>query len=373
MSLRLAAVLLLVAAASAYAQQPPPARAADDAYRQRMIEREQEMKRQSMRAALGNSRIEFRPETPTEGHSVTARVIVVGGGGQPDQCPDPEAAVVRREDARIVVAVPSTPCADPRSKSVWTADIPLGRLAPGPQTVALEVANTLGLATLRSTELQVRRIASEQEALAVASDEGAAELASRLAARRYPQDTLDAVLSHACSWPRARGDEADVVDRLLAAGARPAAALHTAASGSPGCLKALLAAGADPNLDIAGLPGIPLGDGPTAPRFKPAPAGTPLYFAVHSRRADSAALLLDAGADPNRPFGAGHSAYAESHVIGDDEKALALRGMLEAKGGRLTFAQRVALAGRTAAGVVKGGAFLAICQLAAWTSGSCMH
>lgn len=368
----LGASIVLIGLLAAEAASAQLVRRADPDDLQRQAVRDREQNEQAMRRALAGSRLEIVPARPVQGHTVRARITVLYGAAPAGHCPEPASVALRREGARTIVSMPSSPCANPLERSHWAAELPLGRLPAGEHAIELEVSNELGLAPVKSATVTVRRPVSPEEALAVATDEGAAEVAAVLAGNRFTPDGLDAVLSHACQ--RDRGPEGPVIVRaLLAGGARPAAALHTAAIGSPGCLRELLDAGADPDLDIARADGIRLGSAPEAPRFKPAPAGTPLYFAVRGRHAGNVRTLLEAGADPNKQFGTGHSAYAETYAFGDDAAALEIRHLLQARGGALTLAQRVAMAGRQVGGVARAGVFLAICQLAAWSSGSCMH
>ena len=121
-----------------------------------------------------------------------------------------------------------------------------------------------------------------------------------------------------------RNDRTEVVARLLARGAKPGDApggeppLTVAAeSGSLGALKALLAAGADPDqaADPAKGPGgTPLQracaaesweaarlllEGGASPRLAAPPLAPPLFLAAESGHAPTVALLLAKGADPN--------------------------------------------------------------------------
>ena len=326
-----------------------------------------------MRHALAGPRLEIVPARPVEGHTVRARMTVLYGAVPVGHCPQPQQLSLRREGPRTIVSMPSAPCANPLARSHWIAELSLGRLPVGEHAVELEVGNSLGIAPVKTATVFVRPPVSGEEALAVATDEGAAEVEALLAEGRYTPEAIDAVLGHACQRREAGRDDAAIVRALLAAGGSPASVLHVAALGSPSCLNALLEAGADPDLDIAGLPGIRLGSAAGAPRFKPAPAGTPLYFAVRGRQLANVRALLEAGADPNKAFGQGDSAFAEAHALGDDAAAREIRQLMQARGGALTVAQRLSLAGRQVTGSVRAGAFLAICQLSAWTSGSCMH
>ncbi|MEJ6023911.1 hypothetical protein [Ramlibacter sp. PS4R-6] len=363
--------LSLFAAMSAAAQE---VRAVDGDYYRRMAEREKASKLQSVRYAVSLSRIEALPMQPTEGHTVRLKGGVITGAVPEGHCADGPSTSLTREGARIKVSVPAVPCANPLAASANGFELIVGRLPPGDYTVELEVPNDAGVAPAKSLPLKVRAIASDMDRLIVAVEESPADVAKALATQKYDVDSLEAALNHACQWEdNARTDKAGIARVLATAGAKPASALHGAAHGSTQCLRALLALGADPNQDIASLPGVRLGTGKDALRFKPAPWGTPLYFAVHSRKAENIRILLDAGADPNKGFGGGHSAYAESHLIGNDAGALAIQRSLQERGGSLTLVQRAKMAGGTVGGAAVGAVFLAICQVAAWTNSSCMH
>jgi len=91
--------------------------------------------------------------------------------------------------------------------------------------------------------------------------------------------------------------------------------LHPAASGSPKCVRMLLAAGA--KVDAADRIGR-----------------TPLAWAASNNNVETAKLLLDAGADPNREDNEGGSPYAAAYDNKPQVKAL-----LEAHGGRLSVKQ----------------------------------
>ncbi len=91
--------------------------------------------------------------------------------------------------------------------------------------------------------------------------------------------------------------------------------LHRAASGSPKCVRLLLAAGA--KVEAPDLTGR-----------------TPLEWAASNNKVETAKLLLDAGADPNRENKDGGSAYAAAYDGRPEVKAL-----LEARGGRLSVGQ----------------------------------
>ena len=91
--------------------------------------------------------------------------------------------------------------------------------------------------------------------------------------------------------------------------------LHPAASGSPKCVRMLLAAGAKAEApDRIGR--------------------TPLAWAASNNNVETAKLLLDAGADPNREDKEGGSPYAAVY----DRKS-AVKALLEAHGGRLSAKQ----------------------------------
>jgi hypothetical protein len=371
-------LLLLLAPCLASCMAPPAlaqeVRAVTPEYYQRMAEREKQLKVEQTRNNLSYSRLEPMPERPTEGHTLRLKVGVWTGATPQGQCADANAITWLREGKRIKVNVPAAPCANSAAAAPISVDVAVGRLPPGEYAIELDVANDIGLSPVKSVALKVRPFTNDMDRLVAAVEESAGAVSETLAAYRYDQDSLDAALNHACQWEdAARSDKAAVARVLVAAGAKPVSAIHGAAHGSTQCLRALLAAGADPNIDIATLPGVRLGTGPNALRFKPGPAGTPLFFAVHSLKEENMRVLLDAGADPNRTFGSGHSAYAESHVIGDSKAAMDIRKSLEARGGTLSLVQRASLATGMAGGIVKGAGFLAICQLAAWMSGSCMH
>ena len=102
------------------------------------------------------------------------------------------------------------------------------------------------------------------------------------------------------------------VNAVSSAGQTP---LHQAASGSPKCVRMLLAAGA--KVDAADRIGR-----------------TPLAWAASNNNVETAKLLLDAGADPNREDNEGGSPYAAAYNNKPQVKAL-----LEAHGGRLSAKQ----------------------------------
>jgi hypothetical protein len=102
------------------------------------------------------------------------------------------------------------------------------------------------------------------------------------------------------------------VNAVSTAGQAP---LHRAASGSPKCVRLLLAAGAKVE----------------APDYI---GGTPLAWAASNNNVETAQLLLDAGADPNREDKEGGSPYAAAYDRKPEVKAL-----LEAHGGRLSAKQ----------------------------------
>lgn len=89
-------------------------------------------------------------------------------------------------------------------------------------------------------------------------------------------------------------------DARNAHGSQP---IHIAAGNSdPGPLKALLAAGANPNArDVDGV--------------------TPLHMAALARNAENARLLLEAGADPKAKDNLGHDALAIAHEVLANEVA----------------------------------------------------
>jgi len=126
----------------------------------------------------------------------------------------------------------------------------------------------------------------------------------------------------ACDSRYGKPERAELATVLVARGADVNAAssagqtpLHPAASGSPKCVRMLLAAGA--KVDAADRIGR-----------------TPLAWAASNNNVETAKLLLDAGADPNREDNEGGSPYAAAYDNKPQAKAL-----LEARGGRLSAKQ----------------------------------
>ena len=126
----------------------------------------------------------------------------------------------------------------------------------------------------------------------------------------------------ACDSSYGKPERAELAAVLIARGANVNAdsasgqtPLHRAASGSPRCVRLLLAAGARAEA-ADGL------------------GRTPLESAASNNNVETAKLLLDAGADPNRENKDGGSAYAAAYDRKPEVKAL-----LEARGGRLSARQ----------------------------------
>ena len=129
-------------------------------------------------------------------------------------------------------------------------------------------------------------------------------------------------LHAACDSSYGKPERAELAALLIARGANVNAAssagqtpLHPAASGSPKCVRMLLAAGA--KVEAADRIGR-----------------TPLAWAASNNNVETAKLLLDAGADPNREDNEGGSPYAAAYDRKPEVKAL-----LEAHGGRLSAKQ----------------------------------
>ena len=129
-------------------------------------------------------------------------------------------------------------------------------------------------------------------------------------------------LHAACDSGYGKPERAELAALLIARGANVNAAssagqtpLHTAASGSPKCVRLLLAAAA--KIEAADNIGR-----------------TPLAWAAANNNVETARLLLDAGADPNREDTEGGSPYAAAYDGKPEMKAV-----LAARGGRLSVKQ----------------------------------
>ncbi len=171
--------------------------------------------------------------------------------------------------------------------------------------------------------LAERDIPFEAHAFLGAAAEGNLALVDLFLEAGMPATTRDQ-WGNSALLEAARNDRTGVVARLLARGAKPADApggeppLTVAAeSGSLGALKALIAAGADPDqaADPAKGPGgTPLQracaaesweaarlllEGGASPRLAAPPLAHPIFLAAESGHAPTVALLLAAGADPN--------------------------------------------------------------------------
>ncbi|MBK6404715.1 MAG: ankyrin repeat domain-containing protein [Holophagales bacterium] len=171
--------------------------------------------------------------------------------------------------------------------------------------------------------LAERDVPFEAHAFFAAAAEGDLALVDLFLEAGMPAATRDQWGSSAL-LEASRNDRTGVVERLLARGAKPGDApggeppLAVAAeAGSLGALKALLAAGADPDqaADPARGPGgtplqracaaeawesarVLLEGGARAPLSAP-PLAPPLFLAAESGHAPTVALLLARGADPN--------------------------------------------------------------------------
>ena len=129
-------------------------------------------------------------------------------------------------------------------------------------------------------------------------------------------------LQAACDSGYGTPERAELAALLIARGADIHAVssagqtpLHQAASGSPKCVRMLLAAGAKAEAsDRIGR--------------------TPLAWAASNNNVETAKILLDAGADPNREDSEGGSPYAAAYDNKPEVKAL-----LESRGGRLSAKQ----------------------------------
>jgi hypothetical protein len=217
-------------------------------------------------------------------------------------------------------------------------------------------------------------VVSETEALLIAVEEKPGDVVAVLERGRFGQNALDVALDKACSSAssssnRRNPDNPETVRALLSKGANPGAVVHQASQEAPRCLKLLVEGGADVNTDLASLPTLihPSGSGAYRARGE----GTPLFFAVRMRNLETAKILLEAGADPNKTFGSGKSAYSESlRLFGKpDPQTQAIRDLMEAKGASLTLAQKQSRAAEKASNAAKGAAYVAGCLLAAFFGG----
>lgn len=360
--------------ASAAIAQPPPVRAVDGDYIRRMQEREEADKRKARKYYLSLSTLSALPENATPYQDVKLKAGIVLQGLEPGVCPDQARAAVTRQDRTFRLTYPLTPCANPYAFNEPPVELNLGRLEPGDYVLELGVPNDLGLDPVKTQRLTVRPVATDDEALMIAVTESVADVQQWLARRKFSQDRLDTALNMVCGSPGGRnGDDPATVRALLAAGAQPNAAIHQAAQAGPRCLALLIAAKADVDIDISRLPGSLLSYTGEGPRFAVGHEGPPLLYAVRSRNVETTRLLLQAGADPNRSFGLGKSPYAESHspVLGDDEKVRAMRQLMEAHGGSRTMAQRARAGVQWTAGAAAAGGYLTVCLVSVLFGGKC--
>jgi hypothetical protein len=339
-----------------------------------MQEREEADKRKTRKYYLSLSTLSAQPENATPYQDVKLRAGILVQGLQPDTCPDPTRVTVVRQERTFRLTYPTTPCANPYAFNAPPVELNVGRLEAGEYLFELEVPNDLGLDPVKAQRLTVRTVATDDEALMIAVTESAADVQQWLARRKFTQERLDTALNMACGSTGGRnGDDPATVRALLAAGAQPNAAIHQAALFGPRCMALLLAAKADPNIDIAEVQGSLLSYTGEGPRFKVGHEGPPLLYAVRSRNVETTRLLLEAGADPNRSFGLGKSPYAESHsaILGDDEKVRAIRQLMEARGGSRTLAQRARAGAQWTAGAAAAGGYLTVCLVSVLFGGKC--
>ena len=192
---------------------------------------------------------------------------------------------------------------------------------PRPRPRPLRAAETPAEKARRA--LAERDVPFEPHAFFAAAAEGDLALVDLFLDAGMPAATRDQ-WGNSALLEAARSDRPDVVARLLARGAKAGDApggeppLTVAAeSGSLGALKALLAAGADPDqaADPARGPGRhapaarlrggvvggrpPPPRGGASPRLAAPPLAPPLFLAAESGHAPTVALLLEKGADPN--------------------------------------------------------------------------
>ena len=362
--------------ATVVAQAPPPARAVGPDYVQKLLEREEADKRKTRKYYLGLSRIEVAAENATPCQDVVVKTGLVVQGLEPGMCPDPAGVTVAREERTFRVTYPLAPCANPYAFTAPPVELKLGRLQPGTYTFTLNVPNDVGLDPVRQATLTVRPVATDDEAFMIAVTESAADVSQWLARRKFSQDRLDTALNMACGHTHGRnGDDPATVRVLLAAGAQPNTAIHQAAQSGPRCLEVLIAAKADVNLDISQVPGslLTYTNDPSLPRFKVGHEGPPLLYAVRTRHVENARRLLESGADPNRSYGFGKSAYAETFtpLLPEDERVRAIRALMEERGGSRTLAQRARAATQWTEGAVKSGGFVTLCLMSALFGGKC--
>lgn len=348
----------------------PRAAAVDSSYLERQAAMKAAERRQWQRANLElYSSLLVSPELPTDRHTVRLKTAVPAAAMGEGMCMDPSRVHTRRADRVIVVEYPSVPCEKPL-ETAKTVELPIGRLPAGEYVVRLEVVpNDFDLSPVREKKFTVLAVGSTDRALAIAVEEGAADVATVLETAHPDQATLERALGLACLQNRDGAEDA-TMQLLLAAGAQPEADLLHRAAGhkSSGCVAWLLGRGADPNQDIAALPGL-------ANRHSSF-RGTPLAFAVRTNRPENAALLLAAGAEPNGRFDGIRSAYLESVVITEIQQrknVREIRTMLEARGGALSIDQRAWLVAQKALGAAAVAAFAVICTLETLEDGSCMH
>jgi hypothetical protein len=362
-------------AGTVVAQAPPPARAVGPDYVQKLLEREEADKRKTRKYYLSLSRLEVEPGNATPYQDVVVRPGLVGQGLPPGMCPDPGNVTMERQDRTFRVTYPYVACANPYAFTAAPVALKAGRLEPGNYTFELIVPNDLGLDPVKSVPFAVRAVPTDDEAFMIAVTESAADVSQWLARRKFSQDRLDTALNMACGHTHGRnGDDPATVKVLLAAGARPNAAVHQAAQSGPRCLAVLIAAKADVNLDISQVAGSLLSyTGEDTPRFKVGFEGPPLLYAVRTRNVETVRLLLEAGADPNRSYGFGKSAYAETFtpLLPEDERVRAIRALMEERGGSRTLAQRARAATQWTEGAVKSGAFVTICLMSVLFGGKC--
>lgn len=171
--------------------------------------------------------------------------------------------------------------------------------------------------------LAERDVAFEPHAFFAAAAEGNLALVDLFLDAGMPAATRDQ-WGNSALLEASRSDRPDVITRLLGRGAKPNDApggepplTAAAESKSLGALKALLAAGADPDAaadPAKGPGGTPLQracateawesarlliDGGAKPSLAAAPLAPPLFLAAESGHAPTVALLLAKGADPN--------------------------------------------------------------------------
>lgn len=375
MRLAPASAALLCALLLAPCAPAQPVRAANADDYQRLAEREAQAKRQQRLFGLRGTGISVSPETPTALNELRIRVSFRPEAFAPESCPDTVRASVARKPGAIRVQIPLMPCTEQQRYTLRPLELSAGHVEAGEYSVEVDIQNDVGLSPAHAVPLAVRPVTTDEQAMMVAVGESAADVAAQIARRKPTQEVLDAALFTACTrMPPGRNvDDPHTVGLLLAAGARPEAALHGAAGHSPWCLRLLIAAGADVNQDLASQPGIYPGGVPSQYRFKPGPYGTPLHFAVRARNPETTRILLEAGADPNRTFAGGQSAFGTAFMpeMGDSPQLQQVRQLMAEHGGSRTVAQRAAAGKQAVEGAAKAGAFLGICWFSVLFGGKC--